>query len=107
MRRSCAVRLALTVGLLALPTTALCGPRLDEILNCLVLDAHTQARDDARFCTIEPDKPVGQTFVTGDDVQNVFRLAIWQAFWHETWQPDEAVDMPLPFHRAGGACRSS
>lgn len=72
-----------------------CGPVLDEILNCAKLGDHTSVRDEGRFCTIEPRKPVGQTFAVGADIQEVYRIALWQAFWHETWQPDEVLMMTL------------
>ncbi len=88
------VALALTLVALTASSGA-CGPLLDEILNCLKLDAHTKARDEARVCGIEPGRAVGQTFVTGDGVEQVFRIAVWQAFWHESWQPDESLVMTL------------
>jgi hypothetical protein len=70
---------ALIVTLVALTASSgTCGPLLDEILNCLKLDAHTKARDEARVCGVEPGKAVGQTFVTGDGVEQVFRIAVWQ-----------------------------
>lgn len=71
------------------------GPVLEEILNCLRLDQHTSGRDETRFAAIEPGQPVGQTFLVGQEVEKVFRIALWQAFWHETWQPDEALVMTL------------
>lgn len=70
-------------------------PLLERILNTAKLGAHTAQRDDARFATVQPGKPVGQTFMTSSSAQEVFRIAIWQAFWHETWQPDESLVMTL------------
>jgi len=71
------------------------GPVLEEILNGLRLDQHTSKRDENRFAAIEPGRPLGQTFTVGQDVEKVFRIALWQAFWHETWQPDETLVMTL------------
>lgn len=80
----------------ALPTSAaVVGPLLDEIMNCPRLGAHTPSRDDSRHATIEPDGAVGQTFRTGGDTEQVFRIAVWHAYWNESWQPDETVVMTL------------
>jgi hypothetical protein len=88
--------LALFIILILLTASdGLCGPVLEEILNCIKLDHHTLTRDENRFCTIEPGKPVGQTFLVSDEVEKVFRIAVWQAFWHESWQPDEVLVMTL------------
>ncbi len=82
--------------LLLLKCTPVCaGPALDEILNPITLGEHTDARDEARFATVEPGKAVGQTFTTGDNVEKVFRIALWQAAWNEAWQPDESLVMTL------------
>lgn len=71
------------------------APVLEELLNCARLGAHTRTRDEARTCDIAPDAPVGQTFRTHPDTVRVFRIALWQAFWHESWQPDEALCLTL------------
>lgn len=83
------------LGLLAALSSAQAGPVLDEILNCLHLDQQTSPRDENRFCTVEPGIPIGQTFVVGEEVEEIFRIALWQAFWHDTWQPDEALVLTL------------
>lgn len=70
-------------------------PILERLLNGAKLGAHTTARDDRRFATIGAGQPVGQTFVVSERCVEVFRIAIWQAFWHETWQPDEVLVMTL------------
>ncbi len=70
-------------------------PILEQILNCAKMGAHTPRRDEQRFVHIERGKPVGQTFVVSDEAVEVFRIAIWQAFWHETWQPDESLVLTL------------
>lgn len=93
MRRIVLLLTLLLLVVRAVPAFSL--PLLEEILNSAKLGAHTSARDESRYATIEPDKPVGQTFVVGDAVQGVFRIAIWQAFWHETWQPDEKLVLTL------------
>jgi len=89
-------KLLLLVVLVLLATSnGMSGPMLEEILNCIKLDHHTLTRDEKRFCAIEPGKPVGQTFFVSDEVEKVFRIAVWQAFWHESWQPDEVLVMTL------------
>jgi hypothetical protein len=70
-------------------------PILERLLNGAKLGAHTSVRDDQRFATVQPGQSVGQTFMVGDRCVEVFRIAIWQAFWHETWQPDEVLVMTL------------
>jgi hypothetical protein len=107
-RRACLTLGAFAVLAGGFQAGASCGPVLDDILNCIVLDGRTASRDEARHCGIEPTRPVGQTFVTGDGVGKVFRIAVWQAFWHETWQADEVLVMTLwdsPYKRtAYGRC---
>jgi hypothetical protein len=72
-----------------------CGRLLDDLLNCPRLDAHSAQRDGDRHVGIEPGRPLGQTFVTGPQADHLFRVAIWQAFWHETWDPDESLVLTL------------
>lgn len=72
-----------------------CGPVLEDILNGMALGPHSGARSELRHCTIESGAPVGQTFVVGEGVVEVARIALWQAFWHETWQPDESLVLTL------------
>ena len=82
----------------ALLTSANASPdlaRLEELLNGARMGAHTTARHQQRFAEIRPDTPVGQTFVVSEHATHVFRVAIWQAFWHESWQPDEKLVMTL------------
>lgn len=86
---------AIVFGLLKPAPVGQAGPLLEEILNCPRLGEHSGSRDEAQFATIEPGKPVGQTFIVGEEVEEVFRIAIWQAFWHESWQPDEVLVMTL------------
>lgn len=75
--------------------SAFAGQRLDDLLNVPFLDAQSPKRDETRHADIEPDAPLGQTFLTGPEVQRVYEVAIWQAFWHESWQPDESLVMTL------------
>ncbi|GIV19187.1 MAG: hypothetical protein KatS3mg023_0938 [Armatimonadota bacterium] len=70
-------------------------PVLERLLNGAKMGAHTTTRNESRFATIQPGQPVGQTFVVSERCEEVFRIAIWQAFWHETWQPDEVLVMTL------------
>ncbi|MCS6949098.1 MAG: heparinase II/III family protein [bacterium] len=70
-------------------------PVLERLLNGAKMGAHTTQRDENRFATVQPGQPVGQTFVVSERCVEVFRIAIWQAFWHETWQPDEMLVLTL------------
>lgn len=87
--------LALAFLVSACAAPGLCRSMLYETLNGPVLDQHTNKIAGGRHATITADEPVGQTFVTGEDVVEVFRVAVWQVFWHESWEPDEALVMTL------------
>ncbi len=68
---------------------------LDIYLNPLQRDAHSPKRDEHRFMEVSDDAPLGQTFLTGPDVDTIYRITIWQAFWHESWNPDERLTLTL------------
>jgi len=70
---------------------------LDLILNSIQLDHHSPklAKGNDKQATIEPDGSIGQTFRTGDKVKQIVRIAVWNAFWHKTWDPDEQIQMTL------------
>lgn len=71
------------------------GPLLDEILNCPRLGAHTPGREEDAALAIPPGGSLGQTFRLSPDAEKVFRIALWQAFWHESWEPDEILVLTL------------
>lgn len=90
------LKIPVTVSLLvAFVPAAIGGPLLDDLLNCARLGAHSPGREDGASIDIAVNKPVGQTFRTTDRAKRVFRIALWQAFWHESWQPDEVLVMTL------------
>ena len=70
------------------------GPVLDDILNAMQLDQSLQkSGDDIKDVTREG--PLGQTFVTGENVERVCRIAVRVAYSNEEWQPDETLVMTL------------
>lgn len=69
--------------------------RLAELMNPVRLGAHSGRRHPDRTVSLAPDAPVGQTFRTGAWVESVVRIALWQAFWHESWGPDEVLTLTL------------
>jgi heparan-sulfate lyase len=71
------------------------GEVLDEILNCMKLGVHTRSRSQEASCSVDRQRRVGQTFVVSDRARKVKRVAVWQAFWHESWGPDEVLVMTL------------
>lgn len=71
------------------------GPVLDDIMNTMKLDAQTSGPDMDKFRTIEPGKPLGQTFTTGDDLYRIDRICISVAYWHENWEPGESLVLTL------------
>ncbi len=68
---------------------------LVDILNGPVLDQRTPSVAADRHASVAPGVPVGQTIVTGPGSRELTRVAIWQAFWHESWQPDESLVLTL------------
>lgn len=87
------VLLAAASALAIAPAAA--GPALDHIINTMKLDAHTAGPDRDRFRTVEPGRPLGQTFVTGDDLYRIDRIAVSVAYWNENWQPGESLVLTL------------
>lgn len=71
------------------------GSDLDRILNNMVLDAHNGSINRDDYKTITPDVPIGQTFTTGPNIVEVSRIAVAQAYWHETWDQDESLVLTL------------
>lgn len=71
------------------------GPDLDRILNNMVLDAHNGSINRDDYKTITPEVPIGQTFTTGPNIVEVSRIAVAQAYWHETWTQDESLVLTL------------
>ena len=69
---------------------AFAGPVLDDILNTMQIDQSLKrSGDDAKIIT--KDKPLGQSFVTGENVVRICRIAVYVAFWHEDWKEDETL----------------
>lgn len=68
---------------------------LELFLNNIRLGAESPKRSEENYATIEPGGSVGQTFKTGPGETTVARIAIWECFWHETWDPDEVLLMTL------------
>ncbi|MBD3173924.1 MAG: hypothetical protein GF320_01985, partial [Armatimonadia bacterium] len=83
-----AIALSLSSGLVG-------GPILEDILNPVVRDQGTTGLDTEDPLTVEAGSSIGQTFVTGDNVIELYRVMIWQAFWHETWDADERLVLTL------------
>jgi len=81
--------------ILALASSSTQGMVLDEILNCIHRDQGAVGIDTDNALTIPPGGSLGQTFITGDSVEVLYRVVIWQAFWHETWSPDEVLVLTL------------
>ena len=69
---------------------AVAGPVFEDILNTMQIDQSLKiSGDDAKIIT--KDRPLGQTFVTGDNVVRICRIALKVAFWHEDWKEDETL----------------
>lgn len=75
------------------PVTA--GPRLDRILNNMVLDAHNGGINRDDYKTVSPESPIGQTFTTGASIVEVSRIAVAVAYWHESWTQDKTLTLTL------------
>lgn len=65
------------------------------MLNCQRMGAQTATRDESRLATVTSDAPIGQTFRVGPEVHEVARIAVYQQFWDESWQPDENLVLTL------------
>ena len=69
---------------------AIAGPVFEDILNTMQIDQSLQrSGDDAKIIT--KDKSLGQSFVTGDNVIRICRIALLVAYWHEDWKEDETL----------------
>ncbi|MDH7602145.1 MAG: alginate lyase family protein [Armatimonadota bacterium] len=79
---------------LALGGAAVGGPVLDDILNTMFVDQSLVPSGDD-YATVTPDKPLGQTFVTGDKTVRICRIALKVAYEHESWQPGESLVVTL------------
>lgn len=83
------------IATLSLSLAACAGPVLDDILNAMQIDQRAPARTGDDYTIITRDKPVGQSFTNGDKVNRICRVAVYIAYWHEDWQPDESLVMTL------------
>ena len=76
------------------------GPVLDEVLNYMYLDQTTPIHPRFETFNVEnaisltKDAPIGQTFVTGPDVERVIRIRTWIEP-NADWQKGEGVEMVL------------
>ena len=86
--------ICILAALIALAGCAYAGPVLDDILNSMYID-QSLARSGDDYLTIAPDKPLGQTFVTGDQTVLICRIALRVAYRHESWQPGESLVLTL------------
>lgn len=87
--------IALCVALGLSVTTYAAQRPLDIYLNTIRLDAHSPDLSDKDNLQISPDAPVGQTFRTGERAEKIYRIAVFCAFWSESWQPDESIVLTL------------
>ncbi|MBC7287044.1 MAG: hypothetical protein H5T86_03170, partial [Armatimonadetes bacterium] len=69
--------------------------RLAHLMNPIRLGAASGPRSADRFVTVSVESAVGQTFRTSKWADYVVRIAFWQAFWHESWGPDETLVVTL------------
>lgn len=69
--------------------------RLAHLMNPVRLGASSGARHPDRHVAVSVESPVGQTFRTSATADCVVRIAFWQAFWHESWGPDEILVLTL------------
>lgn len=69
--------------------------RLAHLMNPVRLGASSGARHSDRHVAVSVDSPVGQTFRTSAAAECIVRIAFWQAFWHESWGPDEVLVVTL------------
>ncbi|MCX7599674.1 MAG: heparinase II/III family protein [Armatimonadetes bacterium] len=69
--------------------------RLSYLMNPVRLGASSGARHSDRHVAVSVEAPVGQTFRTSASADCIVRIAFWQAFWHETWGPDEILVVTL------------
>lgn len=94
MLRRYVTALAAFCSCLALCPAARGGPVLEDILNSMQLDQVLQRSGDD-FIMIDRANPPGQTFVTGDNVVRICRIAVRVASWNDEWQPGETLVMTL------------
>lgn len=83
----------LFIGLLALGSRLGAGPALDDILNYAVIDASSAASNER--ITVTSNAPVGGTFTTGRDVEEIFRITVRLDQSPDQWSPGEAVTLAL------------
>ncbi len=73
---------------------AIGGPILDDILNTMYMD-QSLVRSGDDYATVTHDKPLGQTFITGEKTVRICRIALNVAYEHESWQPGEELVVTL------------
>ena len=92
--------LAVFMMMLVFAAAAQAGPVLDEILNYMYLDQSTPVHQRYETFNVEnavnltKDAPIGQTFITGPDVEKVIKIRTWIEP-NADWQPGEGVEVIL------------
>ena len=69
---------------------AAAGPVFEDILNTMQIDQKLQRSGDD-FTVITHEKPLGQTFATGDSIVQICHIALRVANWSGNWKPDESL----------------
>lgn len=82
------------LSVLAAAPAAWGGPVLDDILNTMRIDQSLQRSGDD-MTPFSRANPVGQTFVTGDSVVRLCRIAVRIGYNDDTWKPGETVVLAL------------
>jgi hypothetical protein len=86
--------LLLLIATAVLTGTVKAGPVLDDILNTMYID-QSLVRSGDDYITVTRDKPLGQTFVTGERTVRICRIALNVDYNHESWQPGESLVVTL------------
>jgi heparan-sulfate lyase len=71
------------------------GPALDEIVAPMKLDQRSADPFPNQWRDVQPDKPLGQTFITSPSARRLCRIAVSVPGRHESWTPDESLTLTL------------
>ena len=85
--------LAISICLVLL-STAYAGLVFEDILNTMQID-QSLIRSGDNIKAVTRNKPLGQTFITGDSVSQVCRITLGVAYWNADWQVDETLSLTL------------
>ncbi|MDI6829190.1 MAG: hypothetical protein QME62_11980, partial [Armatimonadota bacterium] len=69
------------------------GTVLEDILNYAVIDQVSGGKE--LRLEVTANSPVGQSFTTGENVQEIFRIAVCLDQSPEQWQSGEAIKLTL------------